>query len=53
MIFQLAEVAVPRRLAAEVLRRIDRLREPPLPAGDLIRADCTRGEAEGEPCGED
>jgi Transposase DDE domain group 1 len=32
VVFQLAEVAVPRALFAEVLRRIDRLRGPPLPA---------------------
>ncbi len=34
VVFQLAEVAVPRKLFAEILRRIDRLRprSPPLPA---------------------
>jgi hypothetical protein len=33
VVFQLAEVAVPRALFAEILRRIDRLRlTPPLPA---------------------
>jgi len=34
VVFQLAEVAVPRVLFAEILRRIDRLRPrpPPLPA---------------------
>jgi hypothetical protein len=32
VVFQLAEVAVPRALFAEILRRIDRLREPPLAA---------------------
>ena len=34
LVFQLAEVAVPRALFAEILRRIDRLRprSPPLPA---------------------
>ena len=34
IVFQLAEVAVPRTLFAEILRRIDRLRprSPPLPA---------------------
>jgi hypothetical protein len=34
MVFQLAEVAVPRALFAEILRRIDGLRPqpPPLPA---------------------
>jgi hypothetical protein len=34
VVFQLAEVAVPRALLAEILRRIDRLRPrpPPLPA---------------------
>ena len=34
VVFQLAEVAVPRILFAEILRRIDRLgpRPPPLPA---------------------
>jgi hypothetical protein len=33
-VFQMAEVAVPRALFAELLRRIDRLRPrpPPLPA---------------------
>ena len=30
--FQLAEVAVPRALFAAILRRIDRLRGPPVPA---------------------
>jgi hypothetical protein len=30
--FQMAEVAVPRRLFAEVLRLIGRLRAPPAPA---------------------
>ena len=29
--FQLAEVAIPRRLFAEILRGIDRLRPTPLP----------------------
>jgi len=32
MAFQLAEVAVPRTLFAEILRRIDRLRGSPVPA---------------------
>ena len=34
MVFELAEVAVPRALFAEILRRIDGLllRSPPLPA---------------------
>jgi hypothetical protein len=34
VVFQLAEVAVPRALLAEILRRIDELRprRPPLPA---------------------
>jgi hypothetical protein len=34
VVFQLAEVAVPRVLFVEILRRIDRLRSrpPPLPA---------------------
>ena len=32
LVFQLAEVAVPRSLFAEILRRIDRLREAPVPA---------------------
>jgi Transposase DDE domain group 1 len=32
VVFQLAEVAVPRALFAMILRRIDRLRGPPLPA---------------------
>jgi hypothetical protein len=31
-IFQLAELAVPRSLFAEILRRIDRLRGSPMPA---------------------
>ena len=30
VVFQLAEVAVPRALFAEILRRIDRLRGPPM-----------------------
>jgi hypothetical protein len=32
VVFQLAEVAVPRALFAAILRRIDRLRGPPVPA---------------------
>jgi Transposase DDE domain group 1 len=32
VVFQLAEVAVPRSLFAQILRRIDRLRESPAPA---------------------
>jgi hypothetical protein len=32
LLFQLAEVAVPRGLFSEILRHIDRLRGPPLPA---------------------
>ncbi len=32
VVFQLAEVAVPRALFADILRRIDRLRGPPVPA---------------------
>jgi hypothetical protein len=32
VIFQLAEVAMPRALFAEILERIDRLRGSPLPA---------------------
>ena len=32
IVFQLAEVAVPRALFAAILRRIDRLRGPPVPA---------------------
>ena len=32
LVFQLAEVAVPRSLFAEILRRIDRLRGSPMPA---------------------
>ena len=32
LVFQLAEVAVPRSLFASILRRIDRLRGPPVPA---------------------
>jgi hypothetical protein len=32
VVFQLAEVAVPRALFAEILRRIDRLRPEPRPA---------------------
>ena len=32
LVFQLAEVAVPRGLFSEILRHIDRLRGPPLPA---------------------
>ena len=32
VVFQLAEVALPRALFAEIMRRIDRLRPEPLPA---------------------
>jgi hypothetical protein len=32
MVFQLAEVAVPRAVFAAILRRIERLREPPMAA---------------------
>ena len=32
LVFQLAEVAVPRSLFAAILRRIDRLRGPPMAA---------------------
>jgi Transposase DDE domain group 1 len=32
LVFQLAEVAVPRALFAQILQRIDRLRGPPVPA---------------------
>jgi hypothetical protein len=32
VVFRLAEVAVPRALFAEILRRIDHLRPPPLTA---------------------
>lgn len=32
LVFQLAEVAVPRALFAAILRRIDRLRGPPVAA---------------------
>jgi hypothetical protein len=32
VVFQLAEVAVPRALFAAILRRIGRLRGPPMPA---------------------
>ena len=32
VVLQLAEVAVPRSLFAAILRRIDRLRGPPVPA---------------------
>jgi hypothetical protein len=32
LVFQLAEVAVPRMLFATILRRIDRLRRPPVVA---------------------
>ena len=32
VVFQLAEVAVPRALFAAILRRIDRLRGPPVTA---------------------
>ena len=32
VVFQLAEVAVPRVLFAQILQRIDRLRGPPVPA---------------------
>ena len=46
MVFQLAEVAVPRALFAEILRRIDRLRGPPVAAA-LISADHGAAGAEG------
>ena len=32
VIFQMAEVAIPRDLFADILRRIDRLRPTPVPA---------------------
>jgi hypothetical protein len=32
LVFQLAEVAVPRALFTQILRRIDQLRGPPMPA---------------------
>jgi hypothetical protein len=32
VVFQLAELALPRALFAEIMRRIDRLRPEPLPA---------------------
>jgi hypothetical protein len=32
VVFQLAEVAVPRALFAQIMHRIDRLRSEPLPA---------------------
>ena len=32
LVFRLAEVAVPRALFAEIMRRIDQLRPEPLPA---------------------
>jgi hypothetical protein len=32
IVFQLAEVALPRALFAEIMRRIDRLKPEPLPA---------------------
>ena len=42
MVFQLAEVAVPRTLFAEILRRIEPAARIAR-AGDLIRADRTMG----------
>jgi hypothetical protein len=50
LVFQLAEVAVPRTLFAKILRRIDRLRprSPPLPAW-ASRAT-TDGNPKGEAC---
>ncbi len=33
VVFQLAEVAVPRKIFAKILRRIDRLRGSPVEAG--------------------
>jgi hypothetical protein len=41
VVFQLAEVAVPRALFAEILRRIERLRprSPPLPSMSIARND--------------
>jgi hypothetical protein len=32
VVFQLAEVAIPRTLFTKILRRIERLRGPPVPA---------------------
>ncbi len=32
VVFQMAEVAIPRELIADILRRIDRLRPKPAPA---------------------
>ena len=46
VVFQLAEVAVPRALFAAILRRIDRLRGPPVAAA-LISADHGAAGAEG------
>ena len=46
VVFQLAEVAVPRALFAAILRRIDRLRGPPV-AGGLTGANHGAAGAEG------
>jgi Transposase DDE domain group 1 len=46
--FQLAEVAVPRALFAEILRRIDRLRGPPVAAWPERTTE--RPAPRGEPC---
>jgi hypothetical protein len=41
VIFQIAEVAVPRELFQEILRLIDGLRPRPVPAEELGRSDAS------------
>jgi len=41
--FQMAEVAIPRDLFADILNRIDRLRPKPAPASGLFNADTLDG----------
>jgi hypothetical protein len=50
LVFQLAEVAVPRALFAKILRRIDRLRPRPLLTHDRVALDT--GIGTGEVCPE-
>ena len=42
IVFQMAEVAIPRDLFADILRRIDRLRTTPLPTGRQDRPSCVK-----------
>ena len=42
IVFQMGEVAIPRDLFADILRRIDRLRTTPLPTGRQDRPSCVK-----------